>query len=110
MSSSLKKALIILIITFTLLLIGAALDPTNAQTSNCAERNVVVARLASIYGETRQSIGIGGGNVVVETFASDKTGTWTITVTTSGGLTCLVASGQAYEELNEELLDEGDAL
>lgn len=71
--------------------------------ANCAERDVVVTRLAEGYGESRQAIGLGSNNAVVEVFASDETGTWTITVTLPNGTTCLVASGQAYETLAEEL-------
>jgi hypothetical protein len=66
-------------------------------------RQHVIDRLASAYGETRQSIGLGANNQVVEVFASTETGTWTITVTTPNGLTCLVASGQAYESVSEEM-------
>ncbi|MCJ8333558.1 MAG: hypothetical protein MJH10_04815, partial [Epibacterium sp.] len=60
-------------------------------------------RLADKYGESRQSIGMGQKGVLMETFASDETGSWTITVTTPQGITCLVASGQAYELLAEAL-------
>ncbi|AXI41496.1 hypothetical protein [Sulfitobacter sp. SK011] len=82
-----------------------------AQTSrNCGPREAVVTRLAEGYGETRQSMGIGANNAIVEVFASDQTGSWTITVTAPGGLTCLVASGQAFEELAEALpVNESDA-
>jgi hypothetical protein len=81
-----------------------------AQNSNCAPRDAIVDRLASGYGETRQSMGLGANNAVVEVFASNETGTWTITVTSPGGLTCLVASGQAFEELAEALpVDGSDA-
>lgn len=70
---------------------------------NCGPREVVVDRLADGYGETRQSMGLGANNSVVEVFASPETGTWTITVTMPNGVTCLVASGQAFEELAEAL-------
>ncbi|WP_420862693.1 hypothetical protein [Algirhabdus cladophorae] len=78
------------------------------QQRNCAERDAVVERLASGYGETRQSMGLGANNAVVEVFASDETGTWTITVTNPQGVTCLVASGQHFEELAEALPAKGD--
>jgi hypothetical protein len=68
---------------------------------NCAPRDKVVERLATGYGETVQSMGLGANNSVVEVFASQQTGTWTITVTLPNGMTCLVASGQAFEELAE---------
>jgi len=74
---------------------------------NCAPRPVVLERLADGYGETRQSIGLGGNNQVVEVFASHHTGSWTITVTRPDGMTCLVAAGNAFERV-EELLPTGD--
>ena len=83
--------------------------PLNAQNArNCAPRDTVVARLAEGYGETRQSIGLGANNAVVEVFASPDSGTWTITVTMPNGVTCLVASGQAYEALAEALPAKGN--
>lgn len=90
----------------TVLAIGAILTATTAtqaQSNNCAPRDVVVERLASHYGETRQSIGLGQNNAIIEVFASLETGTWTITVTATSGVTCLVASGQAFETLAESL-------
>ncbi|WP_245584667.1 hypothetical protein [Salipiger mucosus] len=81
-----------------------------AEGRACAARDQVVMRLAEKYGETRQSIGLGNNNALMEVFASDETGTWTITVTTTGGVTCLVASGKAFETLAEALpIPEHDA-
>jgi hypothetical protein len=81
----------------------AATGPAFSQPAgNCAMRQNVIDRLASAYGETRQSIGLGANNQVVEVFASPETGTWTITVTNPSGLTCLVASGQAFEDVARE--------
>lgn len=98
-----KKAMMILAAAAALLPGAAA-----AQAANCAPRAVVVERLASSYGETRQSIGLGANNAVVEVYASPASGTWTITMTTPSGLTCLVASGQAFETLAEALPGAGD--
>ena len=99
----------------TKLMTGVAMAVLAAQSAsaqqagrNCAPRATVVDRLADGYGESRQSMGLGANNQVVEVFASDETGTWTITVTLPNGLTCLVASGQAFEELAEALPIEGD--
>lgn len=89
----------------------AALIPSSALSQsgpNCAPRDIVVERLASKYGESRHSMGLGANNAVVEVFASAETGSWTITVTSVRGLTCLVASGQAFEDLAEALPDDGD--
>ena len=87
----------------------AATAASAQNVRNCAARETVLTRLAEGYGESRQSIGLGANNSVMELFASAETGTWTITVTLPNGLTCLVASGQAYETLAEELPAEGDS-
>ncbi len=90
-----------------LLALGA--QQVSAQNArNCAPRDVVVERLASGYGETRQSIGLGARGTMVEVFASTETGTWTITVTAPSGVTCLVASGQSFETLAEALPPQGN--
>ena len=88
------------------LLMGAQAAAQSAR--NCAQRDAIVERLADKYGETRQSMGLGANNAVVEVFASEETGTWTITVTLPSGLMCLVATGQAYEPLAEALPVEGN--
>lgn len=77
--------------------------------ANCADRDRIIEKLQDNYGETRQSLGLGANNALVEVFASDETGTWTITVTMPGGQTCLVASGQAFEELDEKIALGDDA-
>ncbi|MBC7141584.1 MAG: hypothetical protein H5U18_05445 [Rhodobacteraceae bacterium] len=69
----------------------------------CAARDAVIEQLASRYGESRHGIGLAANNAVMELFASDETGTWTITVTMASGLTCLVASGENFETLAEVL-------
>ncbi len=98
--------------TITKICIAAAVlmaGPAFGQSGpNCAPREMVVDRLASKYGETRQSMGLGANNAVVEVYASETSGSWTIIVTSASGLTCLVASGQAFEELAEVLPAEGN--
>lgn len=72
--------------------------------ATCAARDNIIERLSNSYGETRQSVGLGANNALVEVFASDKTGTWTITVTMPDGTTCLLASGDAFEALVDDKL------
>ncbi len=73
----------------------------------CAPRADVVEGLAQNYGETRRSLGIAANNAVMELFAADTTGTWTLTVTTPDGMTCLVASGMGYEAITDPLPAKG---
>ncbi|WP_300550994.1 hypothetical protein [Roseovarius sp.] len=82
--------------------------PALAQSATCAPRDTVVERLASSYGETRQSMGLGANNVVIEIFASARSGSWTITETGTDGITCLVASGRAFEAIAAPLPSPGN--
>lgn len=89
--------------TMGLGIVVLAAQQVHAQTRNCAPRADVIERLGTTYGETRKGIGIARRGAVMEVFASDETGSWTITVTLPHGMTCLVASGQSYETIAEAL-------
>jgi hypothetical protein len=69
----------------------------------CDSRERVTQLLADRYGETRRALGLAGEAAVMELFASDATGTWTITVTLPDGQMCLMASGSDFQALEEEL-------
>lgn len=102
-----KRSLIALSLGIGAMLL--ATDAAFAQNRNCANHADIVARLAEQYGESRQAMGLSGSSSVLEVFASDETGSWTITVTQPGGPTCLVAAGQGFQILAEDLVntDEG---
>ena len=74
----------------------------------CDTRDRVVALLADRFGETRHAIGIAGETAVMELFAAEATGTWSITLTLPDGRMCLMASGTNYEPVAEELVAKGD--
>jgi hypothetical protein len=78
------------------------------QQGNCAQRSQVVERLQTKYGESRKSVGLAAKNGVVETYASDESGTWTIVITLPNGMTCLVAAGNSFEPVEEASLKKGD--
>lgn len=87
------------ICTLTAAVLGATLmtAPASAQGSSCANRDLIVERLKSKYGESRQSAGLNQNNGMVEVFASTDTGTWTILVTMPNGMSCLMAAGKAWQ-------------
>lgn len=68
----------------------------------CDSREAVTALLAERYGETRRAIGIAGPSAVMELFAAEATGTWSITLTLPDGRMCLMASGTNYETVTEK--------
>lgn len=80
----------------------------HAQGAQCAPRDTVISHLSEKYGETRRSIGLAGQGAVMEVHAADATGTWTITMTLPNGTTCMIASGQGYEAVTEELPAKGE--
>ena len=94
---------------FLAIIIAAAFaTPAPAAQESCAARPVVIERLQSVYGETRQSIAMGERGVVFETWANIDTGSWTFTFTTPNGMTCLAASGESFELLVEALPPQGE--
>ena len=52
----------------TAALTAAVLAGPAVAQQNCGPRDMVVERLADRYGETRQSMGLGGNNSVIEVF------------------------------------------
>jgi hypothetical protein len=79
--------------------LGATTPPAEAESRRtaCADRATVVQRLEERYGETLQSLGLHQDDGVLEVYASDATGTWTILITRTDGVACLVAAGQMWE-------------
>ena len=69
----------------------------------CGPRDTVLGLLADRYGETRRSIGLAADATLMELHANTDTGTWTLTLTTADGTTCLVAAGQEFETLDTAL-------
>ena len=95
-----RNALLALSLGLAGQILGA--DLALAQNSQCAPRADVVAHLTEKYSETRRGMGLAANSTVMEVFASEATGTWTITVTTPQGITCLIASGQSFEPVVEQ--------
>ncbi len=78
--------------------LAVATPGAEAQTRTaCAERTKVVERLSEKYGETLQSMGLQQSDSVMEIYASEETGTWTILITRPDGQACLVAAGRMWE-------------
>lgn len=88
-------------ISFTKAALAAAVLAAAGGTADaqmvCGERDAIVAQLERKYGETRRSVGLQQGRAVVEVYASEKTGSWTILVTDTAGKSCLMAAGDAFE-------------
>jgi hypothetical protein len=75
----------------------ATLGGTAEAQMVCGKRDAIVGQLERKYGETRRSVGLQQGRAVVEVYASEKTGSWTILVTDTDGKSCLMAAGDGFE-------------
>ncbi len=88
---------------------GLILATQAAQSApQCGPRATVIATLAETYGETRRGLGLAPNQTVIEVFANDENGSWTITASAPDGQTCLLASGQQYQARTDALPPKGD--
>ncbi len=82
-----------------------------AEASQCAPREQVVAGLATGFDEVRRGAGLTRSNQgqaqVFELYTS-AAGSWTILVTLPDGISCLVTSGEAWQDMADQLPAKGD--
>ena len=82
------------------------------QAANCANRDMVVERLETRYSESFAAGGLQTASdkkVLVEVWASEKTGTFTVMLTTPEGLSCVVATGTDWHQSAFEPVPEGES-
>ncbi|CUK09776.1 hypothetical protein Q8W37_08660 [Shimia thalassica] len=92
------------------LLFGMAAAAPPAFAGNCGLRNTVIERLQSKYSETLSARGLQGHQTsatMVEVWASEETGTFTVIVTSPQGVSCVVAAGTDWFQSTEEAQPEG---
>ncbi|WP_106745225.1 hypothetical protein [Yoonia maritima] len=89
------------------LLIGAMLLAAhNARAEQtCIHRDAIIDRLARQFGEHPHAVRWADDHTMVELFVAPDTGSWTITSTRPGNLTCLVSAGQAFEYKYEKFAE-----
>ena len=75
----------------------ASATPSFSGQRACGARDAIVERLGEKYGEQPTGAGLSHSNSILEIFASEKTGTWTILMTTASGQTCLIAAGEYWD-------------
>lgn len=75
----------------------ASVAMASAQSARCAPRAQVLDLLEGRQGESRRAIGLTSSASVMELFASEVSGRWSLVVTLPSGLSCLVGSGTGFE-------------
>jgi hypothetical protein len=68
-----------------------------AGTIYCGARPDVVALLASDFREQPSSVGVTGDGRLLEVLTNEDGATWTIVLTDSRGQSCIVATGEGWQ-------------
>ena len=103
--TAMKRAFVPALVLSALAGIALPATPATAQMV-CGKRTDMVRQLDEKYGETRRSLGLAEGRGVVELFASEETGSWTILLTSPQGTACMMAAGEAFQI--EQVMAEGN--
>ena len=74
---------------------------------HCGSRDDVVASLADQHHETHRASGLESETGLMEIWASDADGSWTILLTRPDGQTCVMATGSYWLETIKAAVPEG---
>ena len=83
-----------------LTLLAVVLPTTLQAQNNCAKRDIVIEKLSANYGEAFGGGGLQNSNRVFEVWFSEEKGTWTILMTRADGVTCIMASGTNWRDVD----------
>ena len=92
--------------------VAAMLVSTGAQAAaQCNPRDDVLKLLSNKYAESQVAFGVTNNGGLVEVLKSGpgaKSDTWTIIITTPQGVSCLVAAGEGWRDM-EQIAQEPEA-
>lgn len=74
-----------------------AATPAEAQMM-CGQRADIIQSIDQKYKERPAAFGLSGDKMMIELYTSEK-GTWTMLMTRPGGVSCIMAVGQSWENL-----------
>jgi hypothetical protein len=86
-------------------LAGFASTASASEQPQCNDRKNVLDLLSSKYKESPIALGVTNSGGLVEVLSNAKGGTWTIIVTTPQGVSCLVAAGEGWRNMESASLD-----
>jgi hypothetical protein len=78
---------------------SAAPAHAQAQAPACVKRVDLIKHLSAKYHEAPAAVGLADNGSLLEVFASKSGETWTVTVTMPNGISCMVATGQDWQDL-----------
>ena len=84
--------------------LGIVISTSAMAQTMCNKRDVFLDSLKKGYSEAPAAMGLVSNGSVLEVLTSKK-GTWTIIVTMPNGTSCVVASGDAWEDIERIALN-----
>lgn len=81
------------------LVVAAAMmvaSPADAQYQHCVDHSELVAQLAENFQEKQIAFGLVGHVAIMEVYVG-ATGSWTIIMTDTHGISCIIAAGDNWE-------------
>ena len=95
---------IALTLAFVLTLLLGAQASASAQ-SVCTTHPEIAKQLKSRHSEAPVAIGLADNAGVIEVFSTGDGSTWTMVLTLPDGMSCVMATGEAWEHLTWTVLD-----
>jgi len=89
----------------TALASGVFAGPAASQSQNqgvrmpCHNAVEIAKQLSSKYDEAPVAFGVQSNGNLLQVYASEDKGTWTVVSTTPAGVSCIVAAGKSWENI-----------
>ena len=68
----------------------------------CASRQQLLQSLAQDYKEAPMALGMSNDGNVIELLSAKGGKTWTLMITTPDGISCVVAAGESWEQIDPQ--------
>jgi hypothetical protein len=92
----------LLLTTAALTLVAFSFVTSASAQQVCGKRADFVTRLDATFKERPAGVGLVNNGTVIEVLTSQK-GSWTILMTRTNGVSCVVASGEAWESVSKQM-------
>ncbi len=81
-----------------LAILAATTFSSQAQYRKCGKRASMIKVLIEKYNETPRALGLSSANKIAMEIYASKKGSWTVMMTMTNGMTCIMAAGHSWQE------------
>jgi len=90
-------------VTLVAALLSFSAPAFSQQAPVCTDRGTVLGHLSTEYSEQPVGMGIANNGGVIEILSSKAGKSWTIILTMPNGTTCMIAAGESWELLTNQV-------